>query len=59
MNFHFSFSKAIFISLAVASGALAGPLEDGKAAFDAGQYETAMQSFSEGFRNGEAYKYRF
>lgn len=54
MNFHFSFSPAILLSFTLASGALAGPLEDGKAAFDAGQYETAMQSFSEGFRNGDA-----
>lgn len=50
----FSFSTAALLSLTVASGALAGPLEDGKAAFDAGQYEAAMQSFSEGFRNGDA-----
>ncbi len=50
----FSFSSATLLSLAFASGALAGPLEDGKTAFDAGQYETAMQSFSEGFRSGDA-----
>ncbi len=49
-----SSSPVILLSLALASGALAGPLEDGKAAFDAGQYEVARQSFSEGFRNGDA-----
>ena len=46
--------KAFLLSLTFASGALAGPLEDGQAAFDAGQYETAMQFFSEGFRSGDA-----
>ncbi|PTQ75471.1 tetratricopeptide repeat protein [Celeribacter persicus] len=50
----FSFSLALILSLSFSHGALAAPLEDGKTAFDAGQYEAAMQSFSAGFRAGDA-----
>jgi TPR repeat protein len=53
MNHRF-YSTALMASVFMAQGVFAAPLDEGKAAFDAGQYETAMQSFGEGFREGDA-----
>lgn len=47
-------SGALIFGLALTSGALATPLEEGKAAFEARNYERALRSFGEGFRTGDA-----
>lgn len=51
---HSTLASAVLISVFMGHAALATPLEDGRAAFDAGSYETAMEAFGEGFRSGDA-----
>ncbi|WP_286906372.1 tetratricopeptide repeat protein [Roseovarius sp.] len=47
-------SLATTFLLGLASGTDAAPLDEGRAAFEAGRYEAAMQAFSDGFRQGDA-----
>lgn len=48
------FAGLFLIASNFAADAVAGPVEDGKAAFEAGQYETAMVAFAEGMKSGDA-----
>lgn len=50
----FSIFSVLFASFITTHGALASPLEEGKASYDAGDYNAALTSFTEGFRNGDA-----
>lgn len=49
-----SFPPVFIATIVIAQTALGAPLDAGKTAFEVGQYEVAMQSFSEGFRGGDA-----